>query len=79
MENNISELLKKPFLNEKETAELTGIAVSTLRNQRHLKQGVPYLKIGSRSVRYKLQDILAYMECRRVSFNDSPGIYGGKD
>lgn len=67
---NVNELLKKPFLNEKEAAALTGFAVSTLRNERHLRRGFPYLKIGQRSVRYKLADVLAAMEARRITFEE---------
>jgi hypothetical protein len=63
-----NELLKKPYLNEKETAELTGRALSTLRNDRHLRRGLPYLKIGRRAIRYKLEDILAFMENHRITF-----------
>ena len=68
---NVGELLKKPFLNEKEVAAVTGRAVSTLRNERHLRRGFPYLKIGRRSVRYKLTDILTSMEARRISFEEA--------
>jgi len=67
---NVGELLKKPFLNEKEVAAITGRAVSTLRNERHLRRGFPYLKIGQRSVMYKMTDILASMEARRISFDE---------
>jgi hypothetical protein len=66
---NIGELLKKPYQNEFETAAVTGKAVSTLRNERHLRRGLPYLKIGKRSIRYKTADVLAYMEARRISFD----------
>ncbi len=68
---NVGELLKKPFLNEVEVAAITGRAVSTLRNERHLRRGFPYLKVGRRSVRYKLTDILASMEARRISFDEA--------
>jgi hypothetical protein len=38
--------------------------VQTLRNERHLRKGCPYLKMG-RSVRYRIEDILDYMaRCR---------------
>lgn len=43
---NVSELLKKPYLNEQETATLTGRSVHTLRNERHTRRGLPYLKVG---------------------------------
>ncbi len=66
---NISELLKKPYQNENETAALTGKAVATLRNQRHMGKGIPYLKLtGGRAVRYKTADIVQYMEAVRIAF-----------
>jgi hypothetical protein len=66
---NTGELLKKPYLNEMEVAAVTGRAVSTLRNERHLRRGLPYLKVSKRTIRYKLQDVLSFMEGRRVSFD----------
>ena len=65
-----SELLEKTYLNEKEVANVTGRAVSTLRNERFLRKGLPYLKIGGRSIRYKSEDVIAYMEGRRISFDE---------
>jgi hypothetical protein len=67
---NISELLKKPYWNEVEVAAFTGRAVSTLRNERHLRRGLPYLRIGKRSIRYKMSDVIASMESRRISFDE---------
>lgn len=67
---NITEVLKKPYLNEFETAAVTGRAVSTLRNERHLRRGLPYLKIGKRSIRYKTADVTTTMEACRISFTD---------
>ena len=68
---NIAELFKKPYLNETETAALTGRAIPTLRNERHLRRGLPYLKVGGRSIRYKLQDVIAFMEGRRITFDEA--------
>lgn len=66
---NTGELLKKPYLNEMEVAAITGRAVSTLRNERHLRRGVPYLKVSKRTIRYKLQDVLSFMEGQRITFD----------
>lgn len=66
---SITELLKRPYLNEVETAAVTSRAVSTLRNERHLRRGLPYLKIGKRSIRYKTADVIVTMEARRISFD----------
>ena len=64
-----NQILEKPYLNEKEVAAITGRAVSTLRNERFMRKGLPYLKIGGRSIRYKSEDGIAYMEGRRITFD----------
>mgnify|MGYP001393534886 CR=1 FL=1 len=66
---DVSALLGKPYLNEKEVAVITGRALSTIRTDRHMRRGIPYLKITAKSVRYKTQDVLSYMESRRVTFD----------
>lgn len=53
------------WVTEKRVSEITEIALQTLRNQRSRGIGFPYYKLG-RSVRYRLGDILSYMEARRV-------------
>jgi hypothetical protein len=65
-----NELLEKTYLNEKEVAQVIGRAISTLRNERFLRKGLPYLRVGARSIRYKSKDVIAYMEGRRVSFEE---------
>ena len=67
---NFSSLMQKPFLNEKEAAAITGRALSTFRNDRHLRRGIPYLKVGLRTIRYRLQDVIHFMEGRRISFEE---------
>ena len=67
---NVNELLKKPYLNEVEVATVTGRAVSTLRNERHLRRGISYLRVGRRSIRYKKEDVLHFMELRRITFEE---------
>ncbi len=65
----VNNLITKPFLNEVEVAEITGRAVTTLRNDRHLRRGIPYLKISARTVRYKITDVINFMEARRIAFD----------
>ena len=60
-----SDLQQHRYLNEKEVAAITGRAVQTLRNDRHKGQGFAYIKFG-RSIRYRLSDIVAAMESRRI-------------
>ena len=66
-----SENLEKKYLNEKEVAAITGRALSTLRNERFMRRGLPYLKIGGRSIRYRSQDVIAYMESRLITFDEA--------
>ena len=63
---DIGILLGKPYLNEKEAAAVTGRALSTLRNDRHLRRGIPYLVVGGRSIRYRAEDVVNFMERRRI-------------
>ncbi len=59
------------WIDEKEVAEMTGIALPTLRNHRFLGRGLPYCKL-SKSIRYFRPDVVQYMEARRVSTSDAP-------
>ena len=65
-----SKLLEKTYLNEKEVAAITGRAISTLRNERFMRKGLPYLKVGGRSIRYKTEDVISFMEGRRITFDE---------
>jgi len=68
--DSVSDLLNKPFLNEFEVSAITGRAVSTLRNDRHLRRGLPYLKISKRSIRYRTPDVMNFMEARPITFDE---------
>jgi len=53
------------YVNEKVVSNITGRALSSLRNDRHLRKGIPYCRVG-RSVRYDLQDVYGFMEKRKI-------------
>ena len=53
------------FVDEKVVSQLTGRAVQTLRNDRFVGKGIPYIKLA-RQVRYDLKDIYNYMESRKI-------------
>jgi hypothetical protein len=59
------ELQKFKLLTEQQVSLLTGRAVQSLRNDRHVGKGFPYRKMG-KSVRYALAEILAIMESYRI-------------
>jgi len=60
------------YLSEKEVSGVTGIALSTLRNHRSLRKGIPYSKIF-RSIKYSVADVLDFMESHKIRFEDEPG------
>lgn len=58
------ELHSFKYLTPGQVEELTGIRKQSLANQRHRGVGTPYSK--AHGIRYALQDVLAYMQGRRV-------------
>jgi len=55
------------LLNEYEAAEILSISVHTLRRQRSERRGgVPFVRIGTRTIRYALADLERYVEQSRV-------------
>lgn len=58
--------IDRMYLTEKEVSLFTGIALSTLRNDRFNRTGIPYIK-KSRSVRYNREDVIAFMENRKIN------------
>lgn len=57
------------YISEKEVSQITGIPIQTLRNFRCQGKGIGYSKFG-RSVRYRLQDVVAFMEAHRVEVSN---------
>lgn len=62
MQNNIK------YVDERAVSQITGRALATLRNDRYVGRGIPYVKMG-RSVRYRLDDVINYMESHKVQTN----------
>jgi len=53
------------YISPSEVERITGRKLQTLANERHLGCGIPYYKLG-RSVRYKLADVISFMEKHRI-------------
>ena len=53
------------YLSPKQVFQLTGISVKRLEALRSVRLGPPFHKVG-RSVRYKIEDVHAYIEKGRV-------------
>ena len=58
-------LSREQAVDENLASKILGRAIQTLRNDRHGRRGCPYIKI-SRSVRYRVGDLLDYLEKNRV-------------
>lgn len=56
------------YLNEVQVSQFTKRALSTLRNDRFNRRGIPYIKIG-KSVRYSKEDVINFMEERKIHTN----------
>lgn len=50
------------FVDEHEAAQILSISENTLRRWRWRCTGPPYVRIGSRAIRYKIADLLAFAE-----------------
>jgi hypothetical protein len=55
----------KQYLKEISVSEITGLKLPTLRNHRHLRKGIPYIKAG-RSIRYDPLDVESWMQKHRI-------------
>jgi hypothetical protein len=53
------------YLSERKVAEITGLSVQKLQQDRHYRRGIPYCKIG-RTIRYPERDVLTFMEEHRI-------------
>ncbi len=60
--------MQTQLLNTQQAAEFLGVSVAFLERDRWAGARVPFIKVGSRAVRYKQSDLEQYVEaCRRQS------------
>jgi len=55
----------KKYLTDTEVAEMTGLAVQTLRNWRQARKNIPFIKL-KRSVRYDAEAVADFMSKHTV-------------
>ncbi len=72
MQNVIQETKPKKYITEKALSEITGRALQTLRNDRFLGRGFPYIRIGSKSIRYDYDEAISIMERSKVATTPFP-------
>ena len=57
------------LITEQRLSEITGLALQTLRNQRHQRRGIPYIRLGSgqrAAIRYDLADVELFLRNHRI-------------
>jgi predicted DNA-binding transcriptional regulator AlpA len=60
--------MQNQLLNTQQAAEFLGVSVAFLERDRWAGARVPYIKVGSRAVRYQRSDLEQYiLSCRRLS------------
>lgn len=60
-----------PLLTEKEVAKMTGFSIRTLQSWRTRGGGPRFVKISARCVRYRIEDVEAWIDERlRTSTSD---------
>ena len=64
--NPITALQSYELINEREVAKILCVSVSKLQKDRIQGDGVPFVSLG-RSVRYKISDVVAYIEGNKRS------------
>jgi hypothetical protein len=62
-------MAEKIFVREGYVSERYSVPIRTLRNDRYLKKGIPYIK-KNRSVFYRLSDVEEYLERNRIVTSD---------
>ena len=65
--------MQTQLLNTQQAAEFLGVSIAFLERDRWAGARVPFIKVGSRAVRYQLNDLERYIEsCRRRSTSEVP-------
>lgn len=58
------------YLTEKQVKEITGIALSTLRNHRFKRKGIQYLRYG-RKILYDRTDVESYLSNHKIKTEEA--------
>lgn len=52
------------LLTTKEAAPILGVSIAFLERDRWAGARIPYIQIGSRAVRYRMSDLMSFIESR---------------
>jgi len=62
----------RKLLNTKETADILCVSEAFLERDRWAGARIPFIKVGTRAIRYRLQDIEQYIE-KNLCYSTSEG------
>lgn len=65
--------MKNALLTTKEAAKYLGVSKAFLERDRWAGSRIPFVKVGSRTVRYRLSDLEAYLDAQ-VRYSTSQGV-----
>ncbi|NOX09278.1 MAG: helix-turn-helix domain-containing protein [Gammaproteobacteria bacterium] len=67
--------MNNTLLNTKTAADFLGVSMAFLERDRWAGARIPFIKIGSRAVRYRMSDLESYISANtRMSTSDMGGI-----
>ncbi len=61
------------LLSQKQVAELIGCSLRTLERRRLVGDGIPFVRLGPKMIRYRLSDVTAYINARVHGSTSEPG------
>lgn len=62
------------LLNEHDVARIVGLSVATVRRWRLLRQGPRFIKVSGSAVRYRPEDVSAYLVARPTGGGHQTGV-----
>lgn len=66
------------LLSTKEAAEILGVSIAFLERDRWAGAKVPFIKVGSRAVRYRMSDLTSYIDGNVFQSTSQSGEHYGR-
>jgi len=66
------------LLSTKDAAEVLGVSVAFLERDRWAGARVPFVKVGSRAVRYRMSDLNSYIDRNVFQSTSQSGAHHGR-
>jgi hypothetical protein len=60
-ESRVSSAAMPRLLRPTEVADMLGVTVGWLANLRHQQRGIPFVKLETKAIRYRAEDVEAYL------------------